>query len=208
MKPVFRFLFACLVALMLCAPAQADVLTFYGDDQGAALTPAAAELEFQSNLSSFYIEDFSSGSTIDFGNGITATASTGRVSSELWSIYNSPMTLTFSEAVSSFGTYIFDIDQGADLVASYNDNELNIPHQIASSLENDMHFWGIIDTGETFTQITFSGVSWYINWDNMQIGTPDVGSGGNDLVPTPEPSTFLLLAAGLGGLAFLRRENA
>ncbi|XXJ20790.1 PEP-CTERM sorting domain-containing protein [Desulfovibrio caledoniensis] len=207
MKPAFRVLFAFILTLALCAPAMAEVITFYGDDQGATLTPAGAEAQFQSNLSSVFIEDFSSGTTIDFGNGITATANTGSVANERWHLYNRPLTLTFSQAINAFGTYIIDVDQGSDLSFFYNDSELDIPHQVvAGGLNNDVHFWGIIDTEALFTQITFTGITWYIDWDNMQIGTPDVQH--SSPVATPEPSTFLLLAAGLGGIAFLRRKRA
>jgi len=207
MKPAFRVLFAFVLALMLCAPAKADILTFYGDDLGAALTPAQAETQFQSNLTGVAIEDFSSGSTIDFGNGITAAISTGYYTGSKWHITTSSFILTFSEAISAFGLFLYDLDYSANLAARYNDTLLDIPNPvIGGGLSNDEHFWGVIDTGESFTQLTISGSTLEIELDNMQIGIPNVRQSGP--VATPEPSTFLLLAAGLGGVAFLRRKRA
>jgi hypothetical protein len=120
-------------------------------------------------------------------------------------IFNGPISVFFSTPVAGVGLsggYFNTI--GATTIEAYDANG-----DILGSLVNSqlgIEFYGLADsTGAN----VISGISFFITGsepagfgiDNLTFGAKDV------INPTvPEPSTFLLLGAGLGGLALLRRK--
>ncbi len=191
----------------------------------------AAEAEFLSNLVGVGTETFESYADntyaplgIDFGVAGTATLQgsgyvnevtpgttngAGRYAisgSKYWEATNS-FSIEFSEAIAAFGFYGIDIgDFGGNVVVELLNGEsieYVIPHGV--NVEGGgVLYWGVIDTENLFTSVTFSntaaGVD-YFGFDNFTIGSVE------QVVPTPEPGTIFMMGLGLLGLAGMGRKK-
>ncbi|MFV0422512.1 PEP-CTERM sorting domain-containing protein [Oleidesulfovibrio sp.] len=197
--------------LLLCSQLMAAPITFYGNNWGAAITHLQAEAAFQQALSVVYFEDFEASPDIDFGNGVTGALSAGRIVTSassaidgvrLWQTgHTGNLTISFNVPIFAFGIFMGDVDQGVDMHALINNYDFNIPNPVGGSYDGDRHFWGVVSPEESFTQVTFTDLDWYINWDRAQMGIPASGP-----TPTPEPSTIFLLFAGLCSLLLIQRH--
>lgn len=219
MRYASKLMFALALSLLMVSPAKALVMTFYGDSF-STYDHFDANSSFLSNLTSPYYESFENvqSSDVMFGNGVTADLSFGRRQTGsdgsldgnyVWQTVGSRnLVVDFQDSpVSGFGVFITDLDYGADLYALINDVSYNIPNPLEPRThQGETSFWGFIDTESTFDKITFSGLTTYIDWELMTIGTPVNSAPGP--VPTPEPSTLLLLGAGLVGVIAFRRRKA
>ncbi|GAB7021498.1 PEP-CTERM sorting domain-containing protein [Salidesulfovibrio brasiliensis] len=193
------------------APAQAATVYFGQDLSGGSvddLDPYIAESGFQSHFPTVYMEDFESGSGIDFGNGVTATANNGRLSSAVSETHfgsgywvtssGSSITFSFSESVLGFGLWLGDLDYGADLFVALDQSDpFNVPDTVNSGgTDDEIAFLGVVSDANPFSAFTLSGLTAWVDYDNLQIGTTTAE-------PVPEPSTILLLLIGFGGTALV-----
>jgi len=192
---------------------------------------AGAEAAFLSNLVGTGTEDFESYAAdtsaplgITFPGAGTATLSgsgyvqeltgtdtwAGRYpisGDKLWGQVTSDLFyVEFSAPVAAFGFYGIDLGdfQGQIEVTLTNGSTevYEIPHTVGAP-GGSVCYWGIIDTENLFTKIDFSNTGSsadYFGFDDFTIGSYE------QVVPTPEPSTMLLLGFGLLGLVGLRRK--
>jgi len=121
--------------------------------------------------------------------------------------------VNFSNSVAAFGFYGIDIgDFGGQLtvtLANGGAKTFTVPNTVGSngSTDGSVLFWGIIgqNNSETFTSVTFNtttGQGDVFAFDDMTIGSLE------QVKPTvPEPSTILLLSAGLAGLGLYGRKR-
>jgi hypothetical protein len=114
--------------------------------------------------------------------------------------------INFSAPVAAFGFYGIDIgDYGGQVTATLSGGSTevyNIPNTMYGS-GGGVLYWGIIDTVDTFTSLTFgntAGGTDYFGFDDFSVG-------GVGQVHVPEPASLALMAIGLAGLAGLRRRK-
>lgn len=203
-------------SLLLFAAANANAATIYfGQDLETSeldnQDPFNAQAGFQSHFSAVYLEDFEEGSCIDFGNGVTATASGGARKSIsgtapfgqwYWRTREDrSITFTFSSAVTGFGLWMGDVDQNADLYYSWGQNgPFDMPDTVVNDSDGEKMFFGLVDLDNPFTLVTISGLEWNVVYDNLQIGLEAASQ-------APLPGAVWLLGTGLVGLAGLRRKS-
>jgi hypothetical protein len=121
--------------------------------------------------------------------------------------------INFDDPVAAFGFYGIDVgDVGAQLtltLAGGGAVQINIPHTVESGGPNSgqngsVIYFGYIDAANPFTSASFANVGGGggddFGFDNMTIGSAQ------QVVPVPEPTTPLLVATALLGLAWLRRR--
>lgn len=212
-RTLYWFL-SVMVMVLLTAPASADTLYFGQDLSGSAADdadPFDAEAGFRSHFAGYFMEDFESGSGIDFGNGITATASNGYLGSAQSETHfgsgywvtsrGTQITFTFSAPVPGFGLWLGDLDYGANIFLALDGGDpLDVPDFVNSGGTSDeIAFLGI--AADPFSSATLSGLTAWIDYDNLQIGSA--------ATPVPEPGTAVLLAVGFGalGLIAMRRHG-
>lgn len=122
--------------------------------------------------------------------------------------------LDFSQPIAAFGFYGTDIGdfRGRVTVTTRTENGAEQEFVIPSPLDapnNALHFWGIIDTDNPFTRVTFDIIQIpsdpplpsdrlidFFGIDDLTIG--DIGQ-----VVVPIPAAFPLFGAGLGFMGFL-----
>ncbi len=123
--------------------------------------------------------------------------------------------ITFSEAVAAFGFYGTDIgDFGGQMTLTATngggDTVYTIPHSIGSGTgsppDGAVLFFGLIDTDNPFTSVTFAndnpGVD-YFGFDQMTVGTIE------QVQPViPAPGAILLGSIGAGLVGWMRRRKA
>jgi hypothetical protein len=114
-------------------------------------------------------------------------------------------TVTFSSAVVAFGFYGTDIGDFSGQLTITTANGGSHLFNVANTIDgNDgsLLFWGIIDTANPFTSVTFgntaAGIDFF-GFDDMTVG--DLQQVNPN--PTPLPAALPLFAAGLGGLGLL-----
>jgi hypothetical protein len=234
MKHALRLLIALMFLLGVSSMASAYQATFYGYDGGPKVTINSdiARNSFFSNLVGVGTETFESYATgtgaplaVNFGAAGTATLtglgaiqsgdSTGRWAisgTKYWEAPGSSSSLfsiVFSAPVAAFGFYGTDIGDfdGQVVVTTLGgvSHTYTIPHPTGQ--ENYAYtalYFGIIDTVDPFTSVVFSNTGSgadFFGFDNFSIGSIQ------QVVPTPEPITMLLLGLGVLGLAGLRKRD-
>lgn len=120
-------------------------------------------------------------------------------------------TINFTQEIAAFGFYATDIGDfngqvTVELIGGGTDlytinNTINAP-------DSSLLFWGIIDTVNTFSSITFGNTNAgtdFFGFDDMTIG--DVGQI-VDPNAVSEPMTAALLGLGLAGIAARRRRKS
>jgi hypothetical protein len=115
-------------------------------------------------------------------------------------------TLTFSAAQAAFGFYATDIgDYGGQLSLQFDNGDvIDVPHTVGSNgnTSGSALFFGYINTGATFTSVTFlnTNTNDAFGFDNFTIGRVE------NVIPEPTPLS--LIGASLLGLALMRRRKA
>ena len=115
-------------------------------------------------------------------------------------------TLEFEKEQSAFGFFGTDFEWSNTTfsfeAADGNITNFDIPF---SDPSGGAFFFGVIDTENPFTKITFDGINinndWY-GFDDFTIATKE-----QVVNPTPEPATFFLLGSGLALMIGLRRKK-
>jgi hypothetical protein len=116
--------------------------------------------------------------------------------------------IDFSAPVAAFGFYGVDIgDFGGQVVLTFTDGTTTAyttANTVGSggSTDGSILFWGVIDTAHPFTKVAFTDTNTddVFAFDNMTIGSVQ------QVIPTPEPTSMILLGLGLISLAGLRRK--
>ena len=164
--------------------------------------------------------------TVSFQNAGTATLSGGQIvddanpliagtysiSPDKYWVGNNGFTLIFSSLISAFGFYATDVgDFGGQLSLTFQNGDTEIfslPHTIGSagSTGGSVLYFGIIDTANPFTSVTFNNSfveADAFGFDDFTIAT---ASQVIEATPVPLPPTVLLMGSGLVGLLGLRRR--
>ncbi|WP_029897433.1 PEP-CTERM sorting domain-containing protein [Desulfohalovibrio reitneri] len=190
---------------------------------------ASAESSFLANLTGVGTEDFESyasgtgppvditfpgaGTATMLGNGDIETVASGTngfgryaVSGDNFWNSSSEFSISFDTPIAAFGFWGIDIgDFDGQLTATVENgvsNTYTVPNTI-SGPGGSVLFWGLIDTDNPFTSVTFGNTEAGVDvfaFDDMTIGSLEqVGPN-----PVPEPTSMALLAAGAIPLGFSR----
>ena len=170
---------------------------------------------FSNGATSPLLVDFgAAGSATLLGNGSIGNVPTGTNSfgrfpisgDQYWESSSQLFALEFSDPVAAFGFYGIDFGDfnGEVMVTASNgvSTTYSIGHTVGAP-GGSVLYWGVIDTDNLFTSITFSNSGSsadYFGFDDFSIGSRE------QVLPTPEPATMLLMGFGLIGLAGLRRR--
>jgi hypothetical protein len=134
--------------------------------------------------------------------------------SNYWS--SSDFSITFGTPVAAFGFFGTDIgDVGGQLSITLDgaiDFVLDVPHTITGNTGGNVLYFGVIDTDNPFTSITFASSTGAdsFGFDDMTIGSLAQVVTRPPQPPAPEipePSTWLLVGTGLVGFAAYRRRR-
>jgi hypothetical protein len=203
---------AATLMLMLCGSAEAAIYTFYGDanQPGFYPTPSQAEANFQS-----YFPEMATAYSFSGGVGyfLSSAGFTGVTVSPLSSGAN--WYFDFNTPVNSLGLFLYDIDPGSTLSIGFTDTTsganffYDIPHEPVTELTPLASiFWGYINTEIAFDRMEIGGIGGDGQQNTIYAGALQIGWRSEEPPAVPEPSTVLLLAAGLGGLIVLRKVRS
>jgi hypothetical protein len=173
----------------------------FADETGAPLT-----LTFPGSSGSITATLNGTGQTNEVTSG---TNGFGRypTSGNMYWESGSQFLINFSAPVAAFGFYGIDIgDFNGQLTVTRNSGSVTtftVPNTVSGS-GGSVLFWGIIDSTDPFTQVTFGNTAAgtdVFGFDDMTIGDPE------QVNIVPEPGTYALLGAGLLAVGLLRRRS-
>jgi len=202
---------AATLMLMLCGSAEAAIYTFYGDANQPAFypTPSQAEANFQSYFPEMALATFT-GATGYFNTSSGFTGVTASPSSSGANWY-----FDFNSPVNSLGLFLHDINLGSTLSIGFTDTTsganffYDIPHEPVTELTPlTSIFWGYINTEIAFDRMEIGGIGRDGQQNTIYARALQIGWRSEEPPTVPEPSTLLLLAAGLGGLIVLRKVRS
>ncbi len=198
-----------LAVIAFCSSAaQADSVTTYTSAStwqaavGSTTTEDFADSTLATGLSATF------GSNASIGSGVLTVI--GQLST-----IPTPTVFTFSPGVTGFGgdfdLTLFGNGGGLDLLITFS-NTSTTDVFIAGTDPEFNGFFGVVSNGATISSVTlkgpFFGNGESFTLDNLQFSTgTGTGDNGGPSTGVPEPSTLLLSALGLGGLAALKRTR-
>ena len=208
MRKLGFWLIACALLVFCNSAARADSVTTYTSAStwqaavGTTTTEDFADSTLATGLSATF------GSNASIGSGVL------NVNGQLLG-FPTPTVFTFSPGVTGFGG-IFDLTPGGnggglELDIAFS-NATTTSVFIPGTDPEFNGFFGVTSNGATITSVTLNGASFTGNGesftlDNLQYSTgtgTGTGDNGGPSTGVPEPSTLLLSAFGLGGLAALK----
>jgi len=203
-----------------CLVALAALAFCGGAAQGDTVTTYTSASTWQAAVGSTTTEDFAdttlaTGLSATLGSNAFIGSGVLNVNSQLLT-FPTPSVLTFSPGVTGFGG-TFDLTPGGnggglDLLITFS-NATTTDVFIAGTDPQFNGFFGVVSNGTTISSVTLKGASFTGNGesftlDNLQFSTgTGTGDNGGPTTGVPEPSTLLLSALGLGGLAALKRTR-
>jgi hypothetical protein len=207
MRKLGFWVIACAVVLF-SSTARADTVTTYTSASSwlAAVGSSTTTEDFASSI-------LTTGLSATFGPNAFIGGGVLTVNGQLLT-FPTPSVLTFSPGVTGFGG-TFDLTPGGDggglnLLVTFS-NATTADVIIPGGTPQFNGFFGVVSNGVTISSVTLRGASFTGNGesftlDNLQYTTGTGTGGGGPSTGVPEPSTLLLSALGLGGLAFLKRS--
>lgn len=155
-----------------------------------------------------------SGSVVIQGAGTNGAGRYPSSGTKFWETTSSAnnantFTVDFDAPVAAFGFYAADIgDFGSQLSLVFHLTDLTtttwtLPYVAGSYLDGSLMYAGYYTTGLAFTSVDFQGTSTddVFAFDDMTVGSID------QVVPTPEPASMVLVATGLVGVAAAARRR-
>jgi len=188
----------------------------------------SAHNDFTNALTDIWTEDFENynvGSSaplaVDFGAlGVATMSGSGDLSnnnvgggpsrrahsgSNYWETSSSSFTINFTEAVAAFGFYGIDMGDFTGQISLTLSGgivqEFDVAHSKGRATNGALLYWGIIDTANTFTSITFANTgngSDFFGFDDFTVGT---------VSEVPEPSSVMMMLIAMFALAKTRKRN-